>query len=338
MDSHLHCCCMLLHRFTHLPLRAAAFVAIVPLLFSCSRSTSAASAPAPVQYDTAQAVPATASVDPVIAAAGDIACAPDETRRSGQDRSVCQQQSTADLLHSAHPAAVLPLGDDQYEDGGLDGFQQAYSPSWGRFKDITRPAVGNHEYVTPNAAGYFRYFGSAAGEPDKGYYSYDLGRWHLIALNANCGQVGGCGTSSPQVQWLKADLAAHPAQCTLAYWHQPRFSSGPHGNDRAYAALWQTLYAAGVDVVLNGHDHDYERFAPQNPQGQRDLSRGMREFVVGTGGKSHYAFETVQANSEARNADTYGVLLMTLHDDSYDWRFVPIAGETFTDSGHTACH
>jgi len=175
----------------------------------------------------------------------------------------------------------------------------------------------------PGAAGYFDYFGTAAGRRSPGYYSFNLGRWHLIALNSECAQVGGCATGSPQERWLRADLAAPPARCVLAYWHKPRFSSGMHGNNATYTAFWQALHGAGADVVLVGHDHDYERFAPQTPHGRADPARGIRQFVVGTGGKTHYGFRTIRANSQVRNSRTFGVLRLALHPAGYDWRFVP---------------
>ena len=190
----------------------------------------------------------------------------------------------------------------------------------------------------PGAAGYFDYFGTAAGRRSPGYYSFNLGRWHLIALNSECAQVGGCATGSPQERWLRADLAAHPARCVLAYWHKPRFSSGMHGNNATYTAFWHALHGAGADMVLVGHDHDYERFAPQTPHGRADPARGIRQFVVGTGGKTHYGFRTIRANSQVRNSRTFGVLRLALHPSGYDWRFVPEPGKTFTDSGHGSCH
>jgi acid phosphatase type 7 len=245
--------------------------------------------------------------------------------------------ATSNLLTSGPLAAVLTLGDNQYEDNAYSKYQVSYHPSWGRVKSLIRPGIGNHEYLTASAAGYFQYFGAAAGDPSKGYYSFDVGSWHLIALNSNCSQVGGCGSGSPQEQWLRADLAAHSNACTLAYWHHPRWSSGQHGSNTSYNAFWQDLYAAHADVVLNGHDHDYERFAPQAPDGSGNVN-GLREFVVGTGGKNHYGFTTVQPNSEVRNSDTYGVLKLTLHPTSYDWRFIPVAGRSFADSGTTSCH
>ncbi|MGL5804626.1 MAG: metallophosphoesterase family protein [Xenococcaceae cyanobacterium] len=279
--------------------------------------------------------------DPVIAAAGDIACDPTSSNynRGNGTADSCHMKATSDLLIDANLSAVLPLGDNQYESGSLEAFQKSYDPTWGRVKSITRPVVGNHEYSTSGAYGYFRYFGAAVtGDWSKGYYSYNLGNWHIIALNSNCSQVEGCGENSPQQKWLKADLAEHRKTCTLAYWHHPRFSSGMHGNDTDYDIFWKDLYQAGVEVVLNGHDHDYERFAPQTPDAQADSTRGVRQFVVGTGGKSHYGFGKPEPNSEVRNADTYGVLMLTLHSNSYSWQFVPEAGKSFTDSGSDKCH
>lgn len=280
------------------------------------------------------------ATDPVIAAAGDIACDPADANYNGGagTEGACYMKVTSDLLLKINPAAVLTLGDNQYEVATLSEFQRSFDPTWGRLKSIIHPAVGNHEYKTPGASGYFNYFGAAAGEPEKGYYSYDIGTWHIIALNSNCSDVGGCGFGSPQEQWLRADLVAHPAFCTLAYWHHPRFSSGRYGNNPEYAAFWQDLYNAGVDVVLVGHEHNYERFAPQGPSGAADPARGIRQFIVGTGGKNFSPFVTIQPNSEIQKSDTFGVLVITLHPNGYDWRFVPEPGKRFTDSGSTSCH
>ena len=238
---------------------------------------------------------------PVLLAAGDIAsCA-----SSGDE-------ATAALLDSLG-GTIAALGDIVYDSGTSQEFATCYHPSWGRHKSRTRPAVGNHEYVTPGGAGYFGYFGDAAGDPSKGYYSYELGSWHVVVLNSNCAQVG-CGVGSPQEQWLRADLAAHPTACTLAYWHHPRFSSSNvHGNHPELEPLWWALYEHGADIVLSGHDHNYERFAPQDSNGALDWDRGIRQFVVGTGGRSHYGFATTQPNSEVRNGDTFGVLRLRLH-------------------------
>lgn len=271
--------------------------------------------------------------DPVIAAAGDIACEPGDE----PDADSCQQMATSDLLVEGDAWAVLTLGDNQYEDGDLAAFRGSYAASWGRVKAITRPAPGNHDYHVPGAAGYYAYFGPLAGDPDEGYYSFDVEAWHLIALNSNCGEVGGCGEGSPQERWLRSDLAAHPSVCTLAYWHHPRFSSATHGSNPATDAFWRALYDAGADIVLSGHDHYYERFAPQDPY-QRAVPNGIREFVVGTGGKSHYGTDVVELNSQVRNGRTFGILELTLHAAGYEWRFVPAAGGTFEDRGSGSCH
>ena len=286
---------------------------------------------------TAAASPA--PVFPVIAAAGDIACDPsDGAFNHGRGTaSACRQLATSKLLLADRYSAVLTLGDNQYEDGSYRKYLAAYAPSWGRVKRRTRPTPGNHEYETAGAAGYFRYFGRAAGPPGRGYYSFDVGAWHLVSLDSNCADVGGCETGSPQERWLRRDLAAHPARCTLAYWHHPRFSSGMHGSDADIAGLWQALSEKRADVVLVGHDHDYERFAPLDGAGMPDAARGIREFVVGTGGKSHRAFESRAPGSQARDATTFGILALTLRPGGYDWRFVPAVG-SFTDRGSGRCH
>jgi hypothetical protein len=274
-----------------------------------------------------------------IAAAGDIACDPASSFFNGGQGSGlnCRQLATSDLLVGAGYAAVLLLGDIQYENGAYSKFLASYDQSWGRVKSITKPAPGNHEYQTAGAAGYYQYFGAAAGDPAKGYYSYDLGGWHVVALNSNCSAVGGCGAGSPQEQWLRADLAANPATCTLAYWHHPRFSSGTHGSDSTYTAFWQALYDANADLVLVGHDHDYERFAPQTASGALDLARGIRQIVAGSGGKEVRTFSTIRPNSEARDVSSLGVLELTLGSTGYEWRFRPAVG-SFTDSGSAGCH
>lgn len=279
--------------------------------------------------------PAVTPSDPVIAAAGDIACSPDDPGFNGGagSGSRCRMAATAGLLEGA--AAVLPLGDTQYETGALDAFQASYDPTWGAFLSLTRPAVGNHEYQTPGASGYYSYFGAAAGDPSKGYYAYDLGAWRLISLNSECELVP-CTTDSPQYQWLKGELASHTNVCTLAYWHRPLFSSGSEsGGDVRSRPFWRLLYAYGADVVLNGHDHNYERFARQDPLGEADPS-GIREFVVGTGGKSLSPLDTLRPNSRATSASSFGVLRLTLHEASYDWTFAPATGD-FTDVGTDAC-
>jgi 3',5'-cyclic AMP phosphodiesterase CpdA len=266
-----------------------------------------------------------AGTDPILVGAGDIVTC------GGRG------EATAKLLDKI-PGTVFTLGDNVYPDGTTAQFRDCYARSWGRHTARTRPAAGNHDYHTAGAAGYFTYFGAAAGDPRKGYYSYALGAWHIVVLNSNCAAVGGCAAGSPQVKWLQADLAAHPARCTLAMAHHPRFSSGNHGSIKGMHDLWQTLYDAGVDVFLAGHDHSYERFAPQDPQGRADAKRGIREFVVGTGGRGLDTGTTRAANSQVFDAKTHGVLKLTLHPTSYEWQFVPVAGQTFTDAGSGACH
>ncbi|HEX9670354.1 MAG TPA: metallophosphoesterase [Thermoanaerobaculia bacterium] len=275
----------------------------------------------------------------VVGAAGDIACDPGDPSYNGGAGTVtaCRMAATSDLLLSLAPAAVLALGDNQYENGALAKYNASYGPSWGRLKAITHPIPGNHEYLTAGAAGYFAYFGAAAGTAGQGWYSADLGGWHLVGLNANCAAVGGCDATSPQGQWLATDLAAHPGVCTLAFWHHPRFSSGPHGNDPTVAPFWEALWAAGADLVLNGHDHIYERFAPQRPDGMADAN-GLRQFTAGTGGKVLTMIAAVQPNSEARQAASFGVLELALYPNGYEWRFVPLPGSAFADAGAAFCH
>jgi hypothetical protein len=266
--------------------------------------------------------------DPVLVGAGDIASC-----------SSTGDEATAMLLDNI-AGTVVTLGDNVYDNGTAAEYTNCYGPSWGRHKSRTKPTPGNHEYNTANASGYYGYFGSLAGDPSKGYYSYNLGNWHIIVLNSNsdCSTIS-CATGSAQEQWLRADLAANQTVCTLAYWHHPRFNSGAgHGNDVNVAPFWTALYDLNADVILNGHEHVYERFAPQSPSAVADNARGIRQFTVGTGGRSHYTFGTIQPNSQARDGNTYGVLKLTLHATSYDWQFVPVAGGTFTDSGTGLCH
>lgn len=261
-----------------------------------------------------------------IVAAGDIA-----------QCSSNNDEATA-LLVDNIPGTVAVLGDNAYESGSATEYTNCYGPSWGRHKARTKPSVGNHEYQTANASGYYGYFGAAAGDPTKGYYSYDLGDWHVIVLNSNCTIVS-CAAGSPQEQWLRNDLMANTKQCTLAYWHHPRFNSGAdHGNDTAVGDFWKALYQYGAEIILNGHEHMYERFGPQKPDATADAANGIRQFTVGTGGRSFYPIGTIQPNSELRNNSTYGVLRLTLGAGAYSWQFVPIAGQTFTDSGSGTCH
>jgi hypothetical protein len=244
-----------------------------------------------------------------------------------------RHEATALLLDSI-AGTVFTAGDNVYPNGTASQFATCYDPTWGRHRARTRPSPGNHDYNTSGAAPYYAYFGDAAGPAGRGYYSYDLGAWHIVSLNSNVAMTVG----SAQEQWLRADLAASTARCTIAYWHHPRFSSGSHGSSTAPLPLWQALYDAGADVVLVGHDHNYQRFAPQTPTGVRDDARGIREFVVGTGGRGLYQFTTPIANTEAFSTDTHGVLKLTLYADWYAWEFIPVAGGTFRDSGVVTCH
>lgn len=259
------------------------------------------------------------TTDPVLAGAGDIA-----------DCNTPGDEATARLLDGIG-GTVFTAGDNAYPDGTTADFANCYGPTWGRHKARTRPAPGNSDYASAAAAPYFNYFGTNAGPAGRGYYSYFLGDWLIISLNSEIDT----SAASAQVQWLRATLAANPRMCTLAYWHRPLFSSGKHGNDSRVRPLFQALYDYGTDVVINGHDHDYERFSRQNPYGRLD-STGIREFVVGTGGRYLYSFGAIQPNSMVRSA-THGVLKLSLHSTSYDWRFVPTAGKTFTDSGSAGC-
>lgn len=278
-----------------------------------------------IQRGSPTAAPAVPTPDPVLVGAGDIA--------------VCNakgDETTAALLETID-GIVFTLGDNVYPDGTAGQFRDCYAPSWGKVLARTYPVPGNHDYNTRGAKPYFDYFGARAGEPGKGYYSFDVGAWHVVALNSEI-DTGG---NSAQVQWLRDDLARHPAKCTLALFHRPLFSSGPHGRDGSgekTRALWDALYENNADVILNGHDHDYEHFAPQDPQGARDDARGIREFVVGTGGAPFYPIEETKPNSEAHRTGVWGVLKLTLHASSYDWEFVPVVRFLFQDRGHGECH
>ncbi|HEY4408633.1 MAG TPA: metallophosphoesterase [Acidimicrobiia bacterium] len=268
------------------------------------------------------APPARAGSDPVLVGAGDITSC-----------SSSGDEATAKLVQSTG-GTVMAVGDLVYPSGSASQFSKCYNASWGAFKSRTRPAPGNHDYDSSSTAEpYFDYFGGAAGPRGKGWYSYDLGSWHVVVLNSNCSDVG-CGKGSAQEKWLRADLAAHPATCTVAYFHHPLFSSS--FTTSAVRPLWQALSDFKADVVVSGHAHNYERFAPQSPAGKADPN-GIREFVVGTGGESHNSFNGVAPNSQVRNASTFGVLKLTLHPGSYDWKFTPVAGKSFTDSGTARC-
>jgi hypothetical protein len=285
-----------------------------------------ADGPQPVVTTSIDAPPPP-STDSVLVGAGDISSCTNNN-----------DEATAELLDNI-AGTVYTAGDAAYADGSAANFANCYDPTWGRHKTRTRPVPGNHEYRTADADGYFDYFGAAAGPRGKGYYSYDLGDWHVVGLNSNCSQVGGCHAGSAQDQWLRQDLAASAKSCTVAFWHHPLFTSGAnHSPATAMRPLFQALYDHGAELVVTGHNHQYERFAPQNPSGSLDNARGIRAFVVGTGGAGLYSFGTIQANSQVRNPDTHGVLKLTLKTSGYDWNFIPVAGKTFTDSGSSSCH
>jgi hypothetical protein len=290
--------------------------------------------------------------DPVIAAAGDIACDPTDSSFKGGLGTLkkCKQMATSDLLVSGGFDAVLAIGDEQYECAGDSAFAAAYAPSWGRVAGITYPAIGNHEYQTSGGSGcnpvpgrgYQNYFVGAGapqvlGPNDAYYYSFDVGTWHLIALNANCSAVA-CKAGSTQEMWLKQDLIAHPNTCVLAYWHQPRFGSGNGkvANNKSVAALWNDLVAAHADIVLNGHRHYYERFGKMDANGAANPA-GVREWIVGTGGKSLAGLiNTFWPTNERFDFTHYGVLELTLRPTSYNWSFAAIDG-TVVDSGSDTC-
>ena len=250
-----------------------------------------------------------------------------------------EDSATARLLGKI-PGTVYTLGDNAYTYGTAEDFKNCYDPTWGKYRERTRPTVGNHEYYTAGAKPYFDYFGARAGKPSRGYYSYDRGAWHIIALNSNCKKVGGCGRRSTQGRWLRKDLANHPSRCTLAYFHHPLYATGKGTATGQVKPFWRILYKRGAEIILSGHAHRYERYAPLTPGGVRDPENGIRQFVVGTGGNSGGG-EIYHKNApglQVVKLRTPGVLRLDLGADSYTWKFVPIAGKTFTDSDTDQCH
>jgi acid phosphatase type 7 len=302
---------------------------------------------APSRYSEQTAIPPTGSPSPDVAGSPNPAI--DRVLLAAGDIAACSQEgdsATAALL-AAHPDAVVQtLGDNAYDKGTPRQFG-CYHDTWGIALERTHPALGGHDYMTEGAAGYFGYFGDVlapyaptATSPTMGWYAYDLGEWRIIVLNSICDRIGGCDGGSPEVAWLQAELAAHPARCSLAVIHNPRFSSGRKENEPRVGSLWEHLHAAGVEIVLSGDNHAYERLAPMRPTGEVDAAAGIRQFVVGTGGRSHYKFSegVMHPNTETGNDDTYGVLKLTLHADAYSWEFLPEAGKTYTDAGNQNCH
>ena len=263
--------------------------------------------------------------DPALLAVGDIA-----------DCDVAADEAVAALL-TATPGTIATLGDTVYNNGSEQEFLKCFDPAWGSLKNRIRPAVGNHEYSTGEAEPYFRYFGPAAGQTGRGWYAYTLGTWQVIVLNSNCSEIGGCDLDSPQGTWLQEQLAA-PTACSLVYYHHPRWSSGLHGSSSALKDFWNLFVEKKVDLVLSGHDHHYERFAPLGREGQVNTVSGLRQFIVGTGGKSLYPVKTILNGSEIRQNSTFGALQLQLHQDGYSWRFLPVDDETFQDRGSQRCH
>lgn len=309
--------------FSRRQLAGAALALLLPLAL--------AGCVAPMQNNSAQtAIPGSGVT---VYAAGDIAdCRQVKPAASGAAR-------TAGLIMAGlakdSEAAVLTLGDNTYPAGSPIDFADCYEPTWGQFKGRTYPSPGNHDYYTPAATGYYGYFGSSAGPAQRGYYSFELGKWHVISLNSN---LKATADHQAQLAWLKSDLDLHKTPCTLAYWHHPRYSSGGHGNNPHMQDVWQTLVSAGADVVLVSHDHDYERFAPQDENGQRDDVRGIRQFVIGTGGAKLTSFFLEKANSETGYNSTHGVLKLSLKETGYEWEFVTVAPNGFADRGAALCH
>lgn len=261
-------------------------------------------------------------IEAVLVGAGDIGWCGVEGR----------SDQTAALL-DAIPGAVFTVGDNAYMSGSAENFRRCYEPTWGRHKTRTRPTPGNHDYETPGAADYFAYFGVNAGPPGAGYYTYQLGAWQIFALNSEVPVSAG----SAQLAWLRAELGARPTRCALAYFHEPLFGSGTNGGDAKMREAWRVMYELGVDVVLSGHNHSYERFAPQDPDGRFDPERGIRQFVAGTGGAPVTGFPRIESNSEMRSS-TWGVLKLTLRRSQYAWEFVPVPGQPLPDSGSGSCH
>jgi hypothetical protein len=243
-----------------------------------------------------------------------------------------RSDQTAALLDRI-PGIVFTLGDNAYMSGSAEDFRRCYEPTWGRHRGRTRPTPGNHEYGTPNAADYFAYFGVSAGPPGLGYYSYEAGAWRVFALNTHVPISSG----SAQLSWLRGELSRTPTRCALAYFHEPLFGSGTNGGNPRLRDAWRVMYEFGVDIVMSGHNHGYERFAPQDPNGRLDLEHGIRQFIAGTGGAPATGFPQAQANSEVRSS-TWGVLKLTLRSTQYAWEFVPVPSQPLPDSGVGSCH
>jgi hypothetical protein len=288
------------------------------------------------------------SGDPVVVTGGDIGCAPDDVNYNGGNgtTSYCHMKDTAGLVGQINPTAVLMVGDGQYNSGSLTNYRASYDPTWGVYKSKTKPTVGNHDYGTSGASGYYTYFGTPASPQQSGctsnclgYYSFDVGAWHIVNINSECSRLNGgagCAVGSPQETWLKNDLATKSKPCTIVFDHRPRWSSNSFAS-ADIAPLVADMYAARVDLLLSGHSHSYERFGPQNPSGGADVN-GVRQFVVGTGGAFFTGFSTIVANSQVHKSNIFGVMKLTLHSSSYDWSFVADPSTPYSDSGTGSCH
>jgi acid phosphatase type 7 len=308
----------------------AGFVVLCTFIIVCASWSVTSGLPSTASEEKAAAGSVAQDQEPaVLVGAGDIA----NCEIAGGSGAA----ATARLLDRT-PGTVFTVGDHAYPSGTAKQFQDCYEPAWGRHKARTRPAPGNHDYLTAGGKPYFEYFGEGADSSfRRGYYSYTLGAWHIVSLNSAIP----ADRRSPQMEWLRKELSENRTVCTLAYWHIPVFSSGPHGDEPQTTShmleAWRVLYEFGADVIINGHDHDYERFAPQDPRGQADPKKGIREFVVGTGGGGLYNFRRIRPNSEVRSNRSYGVLKLTLGAAEYAWEFIPGAGEDFRDSGTASC-
>lgn len=304
--------------------------------------TSATTAPTTTIAPTTTTMPTTAAGDPVIVAAGDIACGANDPflNKLNGTATACRAKYTAQLILQINPMFLLPLGDEQYLGGLMSDFLASYDKTWGvpKLKSITKPVIGNHEYNRMGGAGYFNYFGSAAGTPGAGYYSYEVGQWHVVAINTECAEIdggAGCAVNSPQETWLKDDLASHPNLCTLVYGHRPRWQSGSFASPDI-APLINAMVAANVDLYISGHAHSYERFKPQDGRGKASVN-GLTQMVIGTGGSFYTGTGTIAANSVRHRTNLYGVEKFVLHPGSWDYTFVP-ENSSFTDPGTGTCH
>ena len=272
-----------------------------------------------------------------VVAAADIACDPEEDGFEDGEGSTnaCQQMATSQLALDADPDLVLLPGDTQYETAELDAYRESFHPSWGRLKDVIRPVPGNHEYETDDASGYFAYFGDAAGDPFRGYYAFEEGGWLFVGANTVCDEVGGCDVGDEQYEWLRETLEASDATCQAAFWHDPRWSNGNYDDEEMVAAMYELLYDHGVELLLSGDSHNYQRFEPLDPDRRVD-ERGVRQFIVGAGGKN---LQEAEPGPElaASNAEEFGVLRLELRPDDYSWEFLS-TGEDFRDDGRADCH